>query len=145
MEYRFDDRALTAQVFLSLVNQVWPGDYDRDKTQAALEKTIQVTAYDGPVLVGCLRILTDGCFFGTITELLVLPHQKRGHDKSAEYPPRKTNIKRSQIIRYWKEAGRFTRIFLGFCSPGRTGSKNFAIKGSTMAAGTKPSRNSRAM
>ena len=63
----------------SLVNQVWPGDYDREKTQAALEKTIQVTAYDGPVLVGCLRILTDGCFFGTITELLVLPsYQKQG-------------------------------------------------------------------
>lgn len=79
MEYRFDDRSLTAQVFLSLVNQVWLGDYDRDKTQAALEKTIQVTAYDGPVLVGCLRILTDGCFFGTITELLVLPaYQRQG-------------------------------------------------------------------
>ena len=28
---------------------------------------------------GCLRILTDGYFFGTITELLVLPeYQKRG-------------------------------------------------------------------
>ena len=77
MEYRFDDRSLTAQVFLPLVNQVWPGDYDGAKTQAALEKTIQVTAYDGPVLVGCLRILTDGCYFGTITELLVLPACRR--------------------------------------------------------------------
>lgn len=29
--------------------------------------------------VGCLRILTDGYFFGTITELLVLPeYQKHG-------------------------------------------------------------------
>ena len=79
MEYRFDDRSLIAQVFLPLVNQVWPGDYDGAKTQAALEKTIQVTAYDGPVLVGCLRILTDGYYFGTITELLVLPsYQKQG-------------------------------------------------------------------
>ena len=79
MEYRSDDRSLTAQVFLPLVNQVWPGDYDGAKTQAALEKTIQVTAYDGPVLVGCLRILTDGYYFGTITELLVLPsYQKQG-------------------------------------------------------------------
>ena len=79
MEYRFDDRSLTAQVFLPLVNQVWPGDYDGAKTKAALEKTIQVTAYDGPVLVGCLRILTDGYYFGTITELLVLPsYQKQG-------------------------------------------------------------------
>ncbi|HIS81611.1 MAG TPA: GNAT family N-acetyltransferase [Candidatus Scatomonas merdavium] len=31
------------------------------------------------MLAGCLRILTDGYFFGTITELLVLPeYQKRG-------------------------------------------------------------------
>ena len=31
------------------------------------------------MLVGCLRILTDGYFFGTITELLVLPeYQKHG-------------------------------------------------------------------
>lgn len=37
------------------------------------------TAYDGGRLVGCLRVLTDGCFFGTITELLVLPeYQRRG-------------------------------------------------------------------
>ena len=27
--------------------------------------------------MGCLRILTDGCFFGTITELLVLPDYQR--------------------------------------------------------------------
>ena len=38
-----------------------------------------MTAHDGERLVGCLRILTDGYFFGTITELLVLPeYQKQG-------------------------------------------------------------------
>ena len=38
-----------------------------------------MTAHDGKRLVGCLRILTDGYFFGTITELLVLPEcQKQG-------------------------------------------------------------------
>lgn len=38
-----------------------------------------MTARDGERLIGCLRILTDGCFFGTITELLVLPaYQKQG-------------------------------------------------------------------
>lgn len=37
-----------------------------------------MTARDGERLIGCLRILTDGCFFGTITELLVLPaYQKQ--------------------------------------------------------------------
>ena len=50
-----------------------------ERTQDALSKTINITAYDGERLVGCLRILTDGCYFGTITELLVLPeYQRRG-------------------------------------------------------------------
>lgn len=40
---------------------------------------MNITAYEGERLVGCLRILSDGCYFGTITELLVLPaYQKRG-------------------------------------------------------------------
>ena len=29
------------------------------------------------MLVGCLRMLTDGYFFGTITELLVLPKYQK--------------------------------------------------------------------
>lgn len=38
-----------------------------------------MTAYDDTLLVGCLRILSDGYYFGTITELLVLPeYQKQG-------------------------------------------------------------------
>lgn len=79
MEYRANDRGLRASVFVPFVNRVWPGDYDMEKTQAALSKTINVTAYDGERLVGCLRILSDGYFFGTITELLVLPeYQGRG-------------------------------------------------------------------
>lgn len=44
-----------------------------------MSKTINITAYDNEVLIGCLRILTDGYYFGTITELLVLPeYQKQG-------------------------------------------------------------------
>ena len=79
MEYRIDDKRLTASVFLPFVNQVWPGDYDIEETQNALSKTANITAYDGNRLVGCLRILSDGYFFGTITELLVLPdYQKKG-------------------------------------------------------------------
>ena len=67
MEYRIDDKRLTASVFLPFVNQVWPGDYDIEETQNALSKTTNITAYDGNRLVGCLRILSDGYFFGTIT------------------------------------------------------------------------------
>ena len=61
------------------MDQIWPGDYDAEKTRTALARTLNITARDGGQLVGCLRILTDGCFFGTITELLVLPsYQKQG-------------------------------------------------------------------
>ena len=77
MEYRVDDQELETPVFLSFVNKIWPGNYDVDKTRTALSKTLNITAYDGHVLVGCLRILTDGYYFGTITELLVLPQYQR--------------------------------------------------------------------
>lgn len=46
MEYRIDDKMLNASVFLPFVNQVWPGDYDIEKTQNALSKTLKITAYD---------------------------------------------------------------------------------------------------
>ena len=79
IDYKADDKSLCASDFIQFVNCVWPGRYDPDKTQAALSKTLNITACDGRRLVGCLRILTDGCFFGTITEILVLPeYQGRG-------------------------------------------------------------------
>ena len=43
-----------------------------DKTQEALKKTMNFTVYQDGNLIGCLRILTDGYYFGTITELLRL-------------------------------------------------------------------------
>lgn len=79
MEYKVDDRELNASIFIPFVNQVWQGDYDIERTQAALSKTLNITAYRDKTLVGCLRILSDGYYFGTITELLVLPeYQKQG-------------------------------------------------------------------
>ena len=79
IEYKVDDKEMNASFFVSFVNQIWQGDYNIDRTQAALSKTINITAYDGNVLVGCLRILSDGYYFGTITELLVLPeYQQQG-------------------------------------------------------------------
>ena len=79
MKYKVNDQELNASTFITFVNRVWPGDYDLDKTQAALSRTLNITAYDEKELVGCLRILSDGYYFGTITELLVLPkYQKKG-------------------------------------------------------------------
>ena len=79
MEYRVDDRALGSGEFLDFAGRIWPGNYDAEKTRTALARTLNITARDEGRLAGCLRILTDGYFFGTITELLVLPeYQGRG-------------------------------------------------------------------
>lgn len=79
MDYKVDDKELNASMFISFVNQVWQGDYDVEQTKSALSKTLNITAYNNKKLVGCLRILSDGYYFGTITELLVLPqYQKQG-------------------------------------------------------------------
>lgn len=79
MEYKVNDQILNASVFIPFVNRIWPGDYDVEKTRIALSKTWNITAYDDKMLVGCLRIVSDGYYFGTITELLVLPeYQKQG-------------------------------------------------------------------
>lgn len=116
MEFRVDDRALDAVTFLAFVNQVWPGSYDEEKTQAALSRTLNITARDGEKLVGCLRILTDGYYFGTITELLVLPaYQRRGVG--------------SELLRLAKEHTP-TRLYFG-AQPGAEGfyEKNGCRKG----------------
>lgn len=75
--YKVGDESVKAGEFIPFVNRIWPGDYDADRTSAALSRTLNITAHDGPRLVGCLRILSDGYFFGTITELLVLPEYRR--------------------------------------------------------------------
>ena len=79
MEYRINDKMFNALEFLTFVNQVRPGDYDIEKAKNTLSKTLNITAYDEKRLLGCLCILSDGYFFGTITELLILPeYQKQG-------------------------------------------------------------------
>lgn len=77
MDYRVDDKQLNASAFLAFVDRIWPGSYDEERTESALSRTLNITAYDGDKLIGCLRILTDGYYFGTITELLVLPEYQR--------------------------------------------------------------------
>lgn len=79
LRYVVDDKELKTSDFISLANKIWPGDYNIEKTKIALERTINITAYDENKLIGCIRLLTDGYYFGTVTELFVLPeYQKRG-------------------------------------------------------------------
>ena len=63
MKYIIDDKQLNAKTFIQFVNQIWLGNYDLPKPQNALTKTINITVWDNTIWVGCLRILTNGCFF----------------------------------------------------------------------------------
>jgi ribosomal protein S18 acetylase RimI-like enzyme len=82
IKYVIDDRQLMAKDFLYLAQKVWRGSYNKEMTQDALGKTINITAWNDGVLIGCVRILTDGYYFGTIPEIFVMPeYQKRGIGK----------------------------------------------------------------
>lgn len=82
IHYINDDKMLEADLFIEMANQVWPGDYDVRRMQLALDKTINITAWDDKKLIGCIRILSDGYLFGTISEILVLnEYQKQGIGK----------------------------------------------------------------
>ena len=73
IHYTHNDPRLTAEVFLSLVQRVWPGTYDSQKTAGALSKTLNVSAWQEEKLIGNVRVLSDGYFFGTIPEILIDP------------------------------------------------------------------------
>ncbi|MCB9663734.1 MAG: GNAT family N-acetyltransferase [Alphaproteobacteria bacterium] len=65
--------------FLGLAQRVWPGDHAEALVDRALRRTLNVTARRDGVLVGCVRVLTDGYFLGIVTEILVDPdHQRQG-------------------------------------------------------------------
>jgi GNAT superfamily N-acetyltransferase len=68
---------LSPDDFLRLAQGVWPGSYGMAEVAAALEKTINIGAWDGERLVGSVRVLTDGYFFATIPEILVLAEYRR--------------------------------------------------------------------
>lgn len=79
IHYINDDKNLRSDIFIEMANQVWPGSYDTELMQKAISKTINITAWDNDKLVGCIRILSDGYLFGTISEILVLrEYQKQG-------------------------------------------------------------------
>lgn len=71
--YRAPDTGLEAGTFLSLVQRVWPGNYEPAPIAAALTRTTNITAWDDERLVGCVRLLSDGYLFSTVPEILVDP------------------------------------------------------------------------
>jgi GNAT superfamily N-acetyltransferase len=79
LEYRSGDAALTTDAFAALARKIWPREYDGTLTAAALQKTINVGAWDGSRLVGSVRVLSDGYFFSTVAEVMVDPdYRKQG-------------------------------------------------------------------
>ncbi len=60
IHFKIDDRDLPAALFLNLAQRVWPRSYNAALAQHALGRTLNITAWDGDNLVGCVRILTDG-------------------------------------------------------------------------------------
>ena len=106
IRYKADDQTVPISRFLGLAQRVWPRDYNADLAQQALRRTLNITAWDGDKLVGCVRILSDGYFFGTISEILVDPaYQRRG-------------IGRRLMELAWEHAP--TSLFLG-AQPGNEG------------------------
>jgi ribosomal protein S18 acetylase RimI-like enzyme len=76
---RYDGSGFSVADFLALAGRVWPREYDDARTASALERTTNIGAWDGTTLVGAVRVLTDGYFFATVTELLVDPaYRHRG-------------------------------------------------------------------
>lgn len=81
---------------------MWPGSYDNERMQKAIDKTINITAWDHDKLVGCIRILSDGYLFGTISEILVLKeYRKQGigrelMDRAADISPTSLFLARSR-------------------------------------------------
>ena len=72
VEIRYSE-GFSAGAFLALAGAVWPRDYDEPAVASSLAVTTNVGAWDGEVLVGSVRVLTDGHLFATIPELLVHP------------------------------------------------------------------------
>lgn len=65
--------------FLVLGQRVWPGSYGLAEVTTALARTTNIGAWDGDQLVGSVRLLTDGYFLATVSEILVDPaYQRRG-------------------------------------------------------------------
>jgi len=74
---RIDDSGFPADAFLALAERVWHRGYDAARAAPAIEKTVNVGAWDGTRLVGAVRVLSDGYFFATVPEILVDPAYRR--------------------------------------------------------------------
>jgi ribosomal protein S18 acetylase RimI-like enzyme len=73
---RYDD-SVRPEDFLALGQRVWPGEFGLAEATNALTRTTNIGAWDGDKLVGSVRLLTDGYFLATVSEILVDPAYRR--------------------------------------------------------------------
>jgi hypothetical protein len=76
LNFTFDDTDLLADEFAELLFTKWPrlqSKLNRRDIEQALSKTINVTARHNSKVVGCLRVLTDGCLMSVVCEVVVRP------------------------------------------------------------------------
>jgi ribosomal protein S18 acetylase RimI-like enzyme len=79
VDLRYSESNITAEAFVGLAQRVWPRDYDLTRIDEALRGTFNIGAWEGDLLVGTVRVLTDGYLFATIPEIIVHPdYQRRG-------------------------------------------------------------------
>lgn len=75
----YDQAGVYTASFIPLAERVRPVHYEPHKVRAALAKTTNIGAWDGPRLVGVVRVLSDGYTFSAIADILVDPqYQRRG-------------------------------------------------------------------
>jgi GNAT superfamily N-acetyltransferase len=76
---RYADDGVRADDYIALAQRLAPGEYNARKVAGALEKTVNIGAWDGERLVGIVRVLTDGYFFAAVPDIFVDPdYQRRG-------------------------------------------------------------------
>ena len=73
VEYQTGESAIQPELFLELARKVRADEYDVDQTRAALARTINIGAFVDGALVGSVRVLSDGCFFSTVADVMVDP------------------------------------------------------------------------
>ena len=74
---RFDQTSIPVDANLTLTTRVWPKAHNAPRAAAALQKTVNVGAWDGARLIGIVRMLTDGYFVATVPEVIVDPEYRR--------------------------------------------------------------------
>jgi ribosomal protein S18 acetylase RimI-like enzyme len=66
-----------ADAFAALMSRSQVADLDRGRAAAALERTINIGAWDGDRLVGAVRLLSDGYTWWVVTDIVVDPAYRR--------------------------------------------------------------------